>query len=90
MIMGTYRRRPDYTDHERAVAETMQDYVFAFIVDPENGLRDKGWAPQDERVLRGGDMVRFASMKGGEVAQNISSLVVDGACVLGASYDSSP
>lgn len=89
LIFGTYQRRSGTTDFEKTVAETMQDYVVAFIIDPLNGLRKKGWEPQDHGVWEGGNIVRFAG-KSGLVAQNISSLEIDNVCLGRGTYNSNP
>lgn len=88
LLMGTYERNSSATDFQRRVAETMQDYLFAFISDPLNGLRAKGWLPHDDPVAKGGPMLRFAA--DGKVEQNLSASEIDNACVSGAPYNSSP
>lgn len=88
MLMGTYELPGPATAFETSVAETMQDYLLAFIEDPENGLREKGWAPHTQRVSQGGEMMRFAL--GDKVAVNASASVVDFACISGAPYNNSP
>jgi hypothetical protein len=75
-------------DFEKSVAETMQDLIFAFVVDPDDGLRKRGWLPHDKRVKDGGFMMRFAV--GGQVMKNISSLEVDQACIGMGTYNSAP
>ncbi|OTA66074.1 alpha/beta-hydrolase [Hypoxylon sp. EC38] len=70
MIFGSYNLTGGATDFQRRVAEAMQDYVIAFLTEPESGLKDLGWLP--------GDMVRFGAAD--IIAQNISSLEVDIAC----------
>jgi carboxylesterase type B len=88
LLMGSYERAGPGTDFEREVAEAMQDYLLAFMEDPEDGLRKKGWLPHGGRVGQGGNMVRFAA--GGVVAQNVSAAEVDLACVSGTPYNNSP
>ncbi|OIW29172.1 alpha/beta-hydrolase [Coniochaeta ligniaria NRRL 30616] len=88
LLMGSYERGGPATGFERSVAETMQDYLLAFMEDPEDGLRRKGWEPHVERVSVGGNMVRFAV--GDTVADNASASEVDFACVSGAPYNRSP
>jgi carboxylesterase type B len=95
LVFGTYETLGDtgeVTSFQREVAREMQDYVLAFMEDPQNGLRKKGWLPWGEtegsRVPLGRNMMRFAS--GGVVAQNVSADEVDHACVLGSKYDSNP
>ncbi|KAI1136457.1 alpha/beta-hydrolase [Hypoxylon sp. FL0543] len=80
MIFGSYNITGGATDFQRQVAEAMQDYVLAFLTDPENGLKNLGWLK--------GDMVRFGA--GNTVAQNISSAEVDIACMGKGLYDSVP
>ncbi|AEO64622.1 uncharacterized protein THITE_2041205 [Thermothielavioides terrestris NRRL 8126] len=95
MLFGTYATLGDtaeVTAFQREVAEAMQDYVLAFMEDPKNGLRKKGWLPwgetQGSEVKDGRNMLRFAS--GGVVARNVSADEVDDACILGSPYNSSP
>ncbi|KAH8902371.1 alpha/beta-hydrolase [Coniochaeta sp. PMI_546] len=88
LLMGSYERPGPATGFEKQVAETMQDYLLAFVEDPEDGLRKKGWAPHTERVSVGGNMIRFAVAD--KVAINASASEVDFACVSGAPYNSSP
>lgn len=90
LVMGSYERTGgEATGFERAVAETMQDYLLAFMEDPEDGLGRMGWRPHRERVREvGGTMLRFAA--GDRVAVNASASEVDFACVSGAPYNSSP
>ncbi|KAK3395316.1 Alpha/Beta hydrolase protein [Podospora didyma] len=83
--------RSQVTDFQRRVADAMQEYVLAFMLDPENGLRKRGWLPHDETVgseVGGRNMIRFAA--GGVVAQNVTAADVDDSCVLGKKYNSSP
>ncbi|KAK3295078.1 Alpha/Beta hydrolase protein [Chaetomium fimeti] len=94
MVMGTYATlagRERVTGFQREVAERMQDYVLAFMEDPEGGLRRMGWLPWGESEgseVGGRNMMRFAS--GGVVAKNVSADEVDDVCVLGRPYNSSP
>ncbi|KAK3938635.1 Alpha/Beta hydrolase protein [Diplogelasinospora grovesii] len=90
MIFGTYvtQNKGEITDEQRRVAETMQDYAFAFLTDPQNGLRLKGWMPHAGTVEQGGNMMLFASR--GIVAQNASASMVDDACWKGVRYNSNP
>ena len=85
------------TEFERQVAEAMQDYVLAFMEDPENGLRRRGWPAHDDVLpspggdgggVSGRNMLRFAA--GDRVARNVSAAEIDDACVLGAKYNPSP
>ncbi|KAI0886916.1 alpha/beta-hydrolase [Annulohypoxylon maeteangense] len=86
MIFGSYNLTGDATDFQKKVAEAMQDYVLAFLTDPENGIKNLGWLPSN--AASKGDMVRFG---GGEsIVQNISSLDIDGACMGKGVYDSHP
>ena len=79
MVFGTYRRRSDLTEYQEDVSAAMQDFLFAFMKDPEHGLKRKGWLPHNEPVAEAGFMMRFA--EGDKGYQNISSLVVDGICI---------
>jgi carboxylesterase type B len=94
MVFGTYEtlgKREEVTGFQREVAERMQDYVLAFMEDPENGLRARGWLPWGEMEgseVGGRNMLRFGS--GGMVARNVSADEIDDACVLGREYNSSP
>jgi len=66
----------------------MQDYFHAFILDPVEGLKKKGWLPHSGPVEDGGFMMRFAL--GDKVSVNASSLVVDARCLGKGSYESFP
>lgn len=64
MVFGTYDLRGGATAGQRRAAERLQDYVFAFLDDPEDGIRRHlGWQPDvapfrdDEPIVRfvGGD-----------------------------------
>ena len=88
LLMGTYEKQPGATDFQRQVAQTMQDYLFAFMVDPLNGLREKGWLPHNKPVAEGGNMIRFASK--GEIIREADASEVDNACVLGTPYNPRP
>ncbi|OAA62877.1 Carboxylesterase, type B [Niveomyces insectorum RCEF 264] len=70
-----------------AVKATMQDHVAAYIADPENGLRNRGWLP-DDGSAGGGFLMRFAA--GTTLQRSINSLEVDGACYGQGVYDNSP
>jgi carboxylesterase type B len=89
LIFGTYNISGKATDYQRVVAETMQDYIFAFLADPANGLREKGWMPQNNGTRNGGNMMRFALRE--KIVQSINSMEVDGACLgIGQKYNSNP
>ncbi|KAI0870187.1 carboxylesterase [Hypoxylon argillaceum] len=68
MIFGTYNISGGATDVEKQVAEQMQDYVFAFLADPQNGLAKLGWLPSGGSKSDDGNM-------------NISCIEVDSACM---------
>jgi carboxylesterase type B len=89
MLFGTYDR-PGVVidDFQRQTAETMQDYLFDFIVNPENGLRARGWMPDASGPDVDGPQYRFAS--GGVVSKTVGTLEVDGACLYGNPYNPSP
>lgn len=84
MIFGSYNLTGDATDFEKQVAETMQDYVLAFLTDPENGIDNLRWV----RINTGlrGDMIRFS--KGDNIVENINSSDVDNACMGDGPYNS--
>jgi hypothetical protein len=85
--MGEYRAQ-QRTTFEMETSRTMQDYLFAFISDPVNGLKAKGWAPYDHAAAQGGIIVRFGA--DGKAAQNVSGDAIDGVCFELGTYDSSP
>ncbi|KAI0487091.1 carboxylesterase [Xylaria cf. heliscus] len=68
MIFGTYNISGGSTELQKQVAERMQDYVFAFLVDPQHGLARLGWAPSGDSKNNDGTM-------------NISSIDIDSACI---------
>jgi acetylcholinesterase len=77
MLFGTHQ---DYTNgrgqstlFEFEVGETMQDLIYNFMLDPQQGLEKRGWQPYE-----GGSMVRFAA--GGKAMQAVSVDSVDGVC----------
>ncbi|KAB5539307.1 Alpha/Beta hydrolase protein [Coniochaeta sp. 2T2.1] len=89
LLMGSYERPGPATGFERQVAERMQDYLLAFMRDPEDGLREMGWEQHRERVSEGtGNMVRFGS--GTTVERSVRASEADFACVSGAPYNRSP
>ena len=91
MVFGTFERGTGLSGFQGEVAGRMQELVLAFLEDPVQGLRRLGWLPWGETEgseFGGRNMLRFAS--GGVVARNVSADEVDNACVLGASYNSSP
>ncbi|KAK3305287.1 Alpha/Beta hydrolase protein [Chaetomium strumarium] len=66
MVFGTFEtlgEREKVTEYQREVARRMQDYVLAFMEDPEGGLRKRGWKPWGEADGRR-EMMRFAGRKG--------------------------
>ncbi|KAK0753008.1 carboxylesterase [Schizothecium vesticola] len=71
---------------ERRVAEAMQDHVLAFMEDPEDGLRNRGWPAHDDGGGR--NMMRFAA--GRNVERLVNAGEVDDACVLGKEHNPSP
>ncbi|KAI2603462.1 alpha/beta-hydrolase [Hypoxylon fragiforme] len=88
MIFGSYNMTGGATEFQRQVADAMQDYVLAFLTDPENGIKNLGWLPSNTPAGGDGPMVRFSA--GTEVIRSISSLDVDMACVGLGLYDSNP
>lgn len=99
LIFGTYQTPTPgrvgaielVTSFERRVAEAMQDHVLAFMEDPENGLRNRGWPAHDDTVPELGGtrhMLRFAA--GGRIARNVSAAEIDDACVLGKEWNPAP
>ncbi|CAK7217679.1 hypothetical protein SBRCBS47491_003250 [Sporothrix bragantina] len=89
MVFGTLDRRPAdvRTPFEDQVSATMEDHFAAFVADPEDGLRQRGWLP-DNGSPDGGFMIRFAA--GDTPQKQINSLEVDGACYGQGSYNNSP
>ncbi|KAI0188538.1 carboxylesterase [Astrocystis sublimbata] len=79
MIFGTYNMSGNATDFQREVSERMQDYVSAFLADPQHGLAKLGWAPSDVSSAINGTMIRFG--EAGSIMKNISSVEVDNACL---------
>ncbi len=99
MVFGTYAAQTPgrvgavelITPFEPRVAEAMQDHVLAFMEDPENGLRRRGWLAHGEVEetpgvkVRGTNMARFAAGGWWKGAGD-----VEDASELGAKYNSSP
>lgn len=72
--MGTHQDFPGTsTSFEYGVSESMQDYVLAFMRDPENGVEKIGL-----QKAQGGEMLRFGA--DGLVVQSVSEAVVDASC----------
>ncbi|KAI0165253.1 alpha/beta-hydrolase [Hypoxylon sp. FL1284] len=88
LIFGSYNISGNATDLERQAAETMQDYVLAFLEDAENGLRNLGYLPCGSAQEGDQPMVRFSA--GVNIVENITSAEVDDACLGEGSYDSDP
>ncbi|KAI2616833.1 alpha/beta-hydrolase [Hypoxylon sp. NC1633] len=88
MIFGCYNLTGDATDFQQRVAESMQDYVFAFLADPENGLKNLGWFPSNTALGRDAPMVRFGTEDA--TIQSISTSDVDLACIGQGLYNSHP
>ncbi|KAG4224411.1 hypothetical protein PC116_g27136 [Phytophthora cactorum] len=88
MIFGSYNLTGGATEFQRQVAETMQDYVLAFLTDPEDGLKSFDWLPDSYEFRVDGPMVRFAA--GDVVVQNINASDVDVACMGIGHYNSHP
>ncbi|KAK3721283.1 hypothetical protein LTR37_003158 [Vermiconidia calcicola] len=61
------------TPFEFAVSERMEDLLLSFMIDPEGGPQQYGWAPYTS-----GQMLRFGA--DGKVMQNVSIQSVDGVC----------
>ncbi|KAI1771441.1 alpha/beta-hydrolase [Hypoxylon cercidicola] len=87
MIFGSYNINSGATDFQKQAADTMQDYVLAFLTDPKNGLRKLGYLPSNTESGGDGPMVRFS---GEAIVQNISSTEVDIACLGQGRYVSNP
>ncbi|KAK8111245.1 alpha/beta-hydrolase [Apiospora kogelbergensis] len=102
MVFGTYDLHGGATRAQRRAAERLQDYVFAFLEDPKDGIqRHLGWQPGVAPFRNDEPMVRFvggdgggASNKGGhnddENVKQISAAEVDSACVGIGTYNPSP
>ncbi|KAI1803186.1 alpha/beta-hydrolase [Daldinia bambusicola] len=88
MIFGSYNITGGATDFQRQVAETMQDYVLAFLTDPENGLKSFGWLPNGYESRVDGLMVRFGA--GNIIVRSINASDVDVGCTGIGGYNSNP
>lgn len=88
MIFGSYNLTGGATPFQQQVAETMQDYVFAFLADPENGVKNLGYSSSNTASGGDGPMVRFSA--GDVIIENISSSDVDVACLGIGLYNSDP
>lgn len=75
-IFGTYDLHGGSTELEVQVSHRMQDYIFAFISDSQDGLKKLQWAPDD--VLLQGTLKRFAAGK--LVERTVKSSQLDDAC----------
>lgn len=88
LLMGSHEKLGPATDFQRRVAETMQDYLLAFITNPQDGLKAMGWLPSNGDTDDSGIMLRFGS--GDVVVRNISVAEVNDACLKGVPYNHSP
>ncbi|KAK5093742.1 hypothetical protein LTS08_008842 [Lithohypha guttulata] len=90
MLFGTYAdfrsnlMTKEELQKEKAVSETMQDFVLAFMQDPKGGLEGKGWPEYGQ-----GQMIRFGGSDG-RVSGVVDVGDVDGVCYGEGPYDSSP
>jgi carboxylesterase type B len=88
MLFGTYQ---DYfglggegnTPLEIATSNVMQDFVLAFMKDPDHGPASLGWPK-----FANGGMLRFGA--DGKAVQNVSINAVDGVCYNQSPYDYNP
>jgi carboxylesterase type B len=85
-VFGTYNISGGATEFEAEVADKMQNYILAFLQDPENGLKKLGWQPDNSET--DGTMIRFAA--DGVLEKVIQSSDVDDACIGLAQYNSRP
>ncbi|KAI2779913.1 alpha/beta-hydrolase [Daldinia loculata] len=88
MIFGSYNLTGGATDFQKQVAETMQDYILAFLADPKDRLKSLTWLPGSSRSGVDGPMVRFGA--GDIVVQSINASDVDVACLGRGHYNSHP
>lgn len=88
MIFGSYNLTGGATDFQKQVAETMQDYVLAFLEDPKDGLKSLTWLPGSSRSGVDSSIVRFRA--GDVVVQSINASDVDVACLGRGHYNSHP
>lgn len=87
LLFGTWNLSGLATDAERHAAAAMQDYLLTFLKDPANGLRNRGWAPDNtSQNASGTTMVRFAG-PGGALIESIAAHEVDGPCLNIGHYD---
>ncbi|KAI8944895.1 carboxylesterase [Xylaria longipes] len=88
MIFGTYNISGGSTEFQNQVAERMQDYVFAFLADPQRGLAKLGWVSSHNSKSNDGTMVRLGEDE--SIIKNINSIDVDNACIGTGAYDPAP
>ncbi|EHA18641.1 hypothetical protein CBS76997_1524 [Aspergillus niger] len=89
MNFGTYPIvRGNGTLLEKKTSEVMQDYLLAFMRDPENGLERMGWPAFEPFGENGGVIKRFGA--DGRPEQNVTGLDVQGACWGKEQYDPFP
>ena len=68
---------------EFAVSQSMQDHLYAFLLDPLEGPRKIGWP-----TYSSGKMLRFGA--DGKVVQNVTLQEVEGVCTGNGTYDPFP
>lgn len=79
MVFGTYDLHGGATAGQRRAAERLQDYVFAFLENPENGIRRHlGWQPDVAPFRDDAPMVRFVGGDGGKSASSSSAKIGGG------------
>ncbi|EXJ74859.1 uncharacterized protein A1O5_01555 [Cladophialophora psammophila CBS 110553] len=83
LFFGSYNDYGKGTEFEARTSEIMQDYLLAFMKDPHNGPKQKGWQDYTK-----GHVLRFGADS--VAAKNVTVQTVDGACYGQGTYDSSP
>lgn len=82
-FFGSYDDFGKGTELEARTSEVMQDYLLAFMKDPQNGPRKMGWQDYTK-----GNVLRFGS--DGAPIKTVPVETVDGACYGQETYNSSP
>lgn len=85
MLFGTHQDytngQGESTEYEFVTSHTYQDYVLAFMEDPEQGPEKLGWLPISDVAS---ELLRFGR-PGGEAVEKVSIQDVEAACAAGVS-----
>ena len=76
------------TEFKVKTSQTLQNYLLAFIQDPNHGLPNLGWEALNITDPHGGNLIRLGA--DGNVTQQIYGIVIDGSCDGSKEYNPFP